>query len=55
MTNKPTWPSANEFHRLVEWMKNPDRKPANIAFTAGETRQAARAFECYLEDIKEDL
>lgn len=37
--------SSFDFERLMEWMKNPDRKPAAGAFTAGAARDAARAFE----------
>lgn len=37
--------TAFEFRRLVDWMKDPKRKPANLAFTAGACRDAARAFE----------
>ena len=37
--------SLSDYQRLVEWIKNPDRKPAEAAFTAGYLRDAARAFE----------
>lgn len=37
--------SKSEYERLVEWMNNPNRKPANTAFTASACRDAARAFE----------
>ena len=35
--------STFDYERLVEWMKDPDRKPPEIAFTAGAARDAARA------------
>ena len=38
-----------DYSRLVMWMKDPARKPAIHAFTAGTLRQCARAFEEYLE------
>ena len=41
-----------EYQRLVSWMKDPCRKPAILAFTAGTLRQCARAFEEYLESMK---
>lgn len=37
--------------RLVRWMKNPNREPAQTAFTAGALRDAARAFEDALPDV----
>ena len=37
--------SPLDYQRLVEWMKDPNRKPATTAFTAGMARDAARAFE----------
>ena len=30
-----------DFQRVVEWAKSKNRKPANLAFTAGPERQAA--------------
>lgn len=40
--------SKFEYERLVRWMKDPERKEASAAFTAGAARDAARAFEEYL-------
>lgn len=37
--------SAFDYERLVEWMADPNRRPAQTAFTAGAARDAARAFE----------
>ena len=34
-----------DFQRLVEWSRDPSRKPAEAAFTAGVTRDAASAVE----------
>jgi hypothetical protein len=34
-----------DYERLLSWMKDSNRKPANIAFTAGYLRDAATAFE----------
>lgn len=31
--------------RVIAWMRDPERKPANIQFTAGSERQIAYAFE----------
>jgi len=42
--------SAFEYKQLVEWMKNPNRKPAYTAFTVGACRDAARAFEEFIRD-----
>lgn len=39
---------ANEYadyKRIIRWMKDPKRKPANLAFTEGAERQIAYAFE----------
>ena len=45
-TGKPTWvaPMPSEIAdaaRVVAWARDPNRKPANTAFTAGPERQAA--------------
>lgn len=37
--------SGNEWLKLRDWFANPDRKRANLAFTAGAARDAATAFE----------
>ncbi|UOF78272.1 copg antitoxin of type II toxin-antitoxin system [Caudoviricetes sp.] len=37
--------TLSEYKRLIEWMNNPNRKPAHVAFTASACRDAARAFE----------
>ena len=42
---RPNSLSASEYTRLVEWVKNPTREPANTAFTASACRDAARAIE----------
>ena len=47
--NHPDNLTASEYQRLVEWMKDPKRKSAITAFTASACRDAARAFEQYLE------
>lgn len=47
--------TAFEYKHLVAWMKDPNRKPAIIAFTASACRDMARAFENYLECSKTDL
>lgn len=36
--------------RLIEWLDNPNRKPANIAFTSGNERQIAYRVERLLEE-----
>lgn len=42
--------TALEYTRLLEWMNDTKKKPANIAFTAGAARDAAYAFErCSLQ------
>ena len=48
LKSKLTYPDAltgSEYTRLVEWMNDPERKEAIIAFTASACRDAARAFE----------
>ncbi len=48
-SNKPQLASGTQhradciadFQRVVEWAKSKNRKPANLAFTAGPERQAA--------------
>ena len=37
--------SLPDWMRLRDWFADPNRKPANIAFTAGAARDAATAFE----------
>lgn len=37
--------SEYDWDKLVAWMRDPVRKPANTAFTAGAARDAATAFE----------
>jgi hypothetical protein len=37
--------SGFEYERLIEWMKDPKRKPAIIAFTSGHTPPAPPAIE----------
>lgn len=37
--------SVHDHERLVAWMRDPNRKPADVAFTAGAARSAATAFE----------
>jgi hypothetical protein len=37
--------TASEWKRLRDWFADPQRKPANTAFTAGAARDAATAFE----------
>ena len=40
--NEPTQADCiADFQRVVEWAKSKNRKPANLAFTAGPERQAA--------------
>lgn len=34
-----------DYERFLAWLKDPDRKPANMAFTAGIERDAAYAVE----------
>ena len=41
--------TSSEYRRLIAWMQNQQRQPAIIAFTAGACRDAARAFEEYLD------
>ena len=35
---------AEDIHRLVEWMRDPNRQPAELAFTSGPLRVAADVF-----------
>lgn len=37
--------SADEWLRLVAWMRDANRRPAAVSFTAGHLRDAATAFE----------
>ena len=37
--------TGEEFLKLVLWMRDPNRKPANEAFSEGADRDAAYAFE----------
>lgn len=37
--------SEIDFTRLRDWFADPQRQPANLAFTAGPARDAAYAFE----------
>lgn len=37
--------SADEWLRLVAWMRDAKRHPAVVSFTAGHLRDAATAFE----------
>lgn len=36
--------------RLLSWLNDPNRKPANLAFTAGEERQVAYWMEMAMND-----
>lgn len=44
--------SPFDYRALVDWMKDPNRKEAIHAFTAGPARDAGRAFEEYLREGK---
>jgi len=37
--------SPEDWVRLRDWFRNPNRYGANVAFTAGDARDAATAFE----------
>lgn len=37
--NRPTEPT--DLSRLIAWLRDPNRKPPELAFTAGELREAA--------------
>lgn len=39
--------SGFDYKRVRAWMTHPDRKPANLAFTSGENRNAAYLIEDY--------
>jgi hypothetical protein len=36
--------TVNDYERLVEWFRDPQRKDPSLAFTAGPARTAAMAF-----------
>lgn len=40
--------------RILDWIDDPGRKPADIAFTAGLERQIAYRFEMLLEKVAGD-
>jgi hypothetical protein len=60
--NLQYWPSDGlasgltyfTYRALVDWMANPKRKPADIAFTSGPARDAGRAFEEHLRTAAEE-
>lgn len=37
--------------RLLSWLNDPNRKPANVAFTAGEERQVAYWMEMAMNEV----
>lgn len=58
--NQPTWvcPMPSEIAdaaRVVAWARDPNRKPANTAFTAGPERQAAYWIEWTEQQIGEHV
>lgn len=44
--------SIEDYQRLREWAENPEVKSAELAFTAGELRQAAYAVEPALRSLR---
>ena len=44
--------SSRDFVQLLEWMKDWERDPATIEFAEGAAKDAARAFEKYLQSTE---
>jgi len=41
-----------DFKRVIEWMNDPKRKPAMLAFTAGPERNIGYAFEYWVKNVE---